>query len=230
MCILGEPTDMQMVLAHYGSLWVRLKMQGLYVHTAFSQTRQRQTSVRRMQDVLEFINAWIPTWEECACYGDHRGIVNVGSIRAGEPWRASRTPAEAEICMDLRVPPTMPMQDARRIVKDFFLNLAQQFPDYGLDFETYVSVPGAEISEDHELVKTIDAAHTRIMGTPPARAVVQWCSDASVMSRFGIETLNYGPSSGERDAEGEKVAIDTLTSITKIYALAAAEICGTHED
>ena len=230
MCILGEPTDMQMVLGHYGSLWVRLKMQGLYVHTAFSQTRQRQTSVRRMQDVLEFINAWIPTWEECACYGDHRGIVNVGSIRAGEPWRASRTPAEAEICMDLRVPPTMPMQDARRIVKDFFLNLAQQFPDYGLEFETYVSVPGAEISEDHELVKTIDRAHTRIMGTPPARAVVQWCSDASVMTRFGIETLNYGPSSGERDAEGEKVAIDTLTNITKIYALAAAEICGAHED
>ena len=132
--------------------------------------------------------------------------------------------------MDLRVPPTMPMQEARRIVKHFFLNLKQQFPDYGLEFETYVSVPGAEISEDHELVKTIDRAHTRIMGTPPARAVVQWCSDASVMTRFGIETLNYGPSSGERDAEGEKVAIDTLTSITKIYALAAAEICGAHED
>src|SRR2546422_5912651 len=230
MCILGEPTDMQMVLAHYGTLWVRLKMQGLYVHTAFSQTRQRQTSVRRMQDVLEFINAWIPTWEDCACYGDHRGIVNVGSVRAGEPWRASRTPAEAEICMDLRVPPTMPMQEARRIVKDFFLNLTQQFPEYGLEFETYVSVPGAEICEDHELVKTIDGAHTRIMGAPPARAVVQWCSDASVMTRFGIETLNYGPSSGERDSEGEKVAIDTLTNITRIYALAAAEICGAHED
>ena len=68
------------------------------------------------------------------------------------------------------------------------------------------------------------------MGTPPPRATVQWCSDASVMTRFGIETLNYGPSSGERDAEGEKVTIDTLTNITKIYALAAAEICGAHED
>ena len=64
------------------------------------------------------------------------------------------------------------------------------------------------------------------MGTPPLRSSVQWCSDASVMTRFGIETLNYGPSSGERDAEGEKVAIETLTQITKIYALAAAEICG----
>ena len=41
MCILGEPTDMQMVLGHYGSLWVKLTMHGLYVHTAFSQKRQR---------------------------------------------------------------------------------------------------------------------------------------------------------------------------------------------
>jgi acetylornithine deacetylase len=230
MCILGEPTDMQMVLGHYGSLWVRLKIHGLYVHTAFSQTRQRETSVRRMQNVLEYINDWIPTWEVRTCYGEHRGIVNVGSVRAGEPWRASRTPAHAEICVDLRVPPTMPMQEARRTVKDFFLNATERFPDYGLEFETYVSVPGAEISEDHELVKTIETMHTKIMGTPPPRATVQWCSDASVMTRFGIETLNYGPSSGERDAEGEKVTIDTLTNITKIYALAAAEICGAHED
>ena len=48
------------------------------------------------------------------------------------------------------------------------------------------------------------------------------------MTRFGIETLNYGPSSGPRDAEGEKVAIETLLNTTKIYALAAAEICGAH--
>jgi acetylornithine deacetylase/succinyl-diaminopimelate desuccinylase-like protein len=106
------------------------------------------------------------------------------------------------------------------------LSLERRFPTYGLEFETYVSVPGAEISEDHELVKTIEATHTKVMGTPPVRSTVQWCSDASVMTRFGIETLNYGPSSGERDAEGEKVAIQTLTQITRIYALAAAEICG----
>ena len=68
--------------------------------------------------------------------------------------------------------------------------------------------------------------HTRVMGSAPKRTTVQWCSDASVMTRYGIETLNYGPSSGERDQEGEKVAIQTLVNVTKVYALAAAEICG----
>ena len=36
MCILGEPTDMQIVLAHYGSVWVRIGVRGNYVHTAFA--------------------------------------------------------------------------------------------------------------------------------------------------------------------------------------------------
>jgi acetylornithine deacetylase len=226
MCILGEPTDMQMVLGHYGSLWVRLTTHGLYVHTAFSQSRQRDTSIRRMQDVLAAVYEWVPSWEAKSSYEGHKGIVNVGCIRGGHPWRASRTPERTDLCLDLRVAPTMPLQEARRAAKQLFLELRKRYPDYGLEFETYVSVPGAQIGENHELVKTIEAAHTRVMGSPPQRATVQWSSDASVMTRYGIETLNYGPSSGERDAEGEKVAIRTFVNITQIYALAAAEICG----
>jgi len=64
------------------------------------------------------------------------------------------------------------------------------------------------------------------MGKPPERDVVTWCSDASVLTRYGVETVNYGPSSGPRDKEGEKVSIKTLVDITKIYALTAAELCG----
>lgn len=228
MCILGEPTDLQIVLGHYGSVWVRIATHGPYVHTAFSQGRQRDTSIRRMQDVLAAVYEWAPSWETKSFYAGHKGIVNVGCIRGGHPWRASRTPERTDIFLDLRVPPTMPLQDARRAAKQLFLELRERFPDYGLEFETYVSVPGAQISENHELVKTIESFHTRVMGSPPRRTTVQWSSDASVMTRYGIETLNYGPSSGERDAEGEKVAIRTLVDITKVYALAAAEICGAN--
>jgi acetylornithine deacetylase/succinyl-diaminopimelate desuccinylase-like protein len=118
------------------------------------------------------------------------------------------------------------MNDARREIQQVFLSLEKQRPDWGLEFETYVSVPGARIREDHEMIKAIDANHDRIMGKLPEREVVAWCSDASVLSRYGIQTVNYGPSSGPRDAEGEKVRIKTLVDITKIYALTAAELCG----
>ena len=118
------------------------------------------------------------------------------------------------------------MAEARRDIQTVFFDLEKQHPDWGLEFETYVSVPGARISEDHEMIAAIDANHARVMGKAPERQVVTWCSDASVLTRYGIETVNYGPSSGPRDAEGEKVNIKTLVDITKIYALTAAQLCG----
>jgi acetylornithine deacetylase len=226
MCILGEPTDMHVVLEHFGSLWVRISCTGIYVHTAFCEGREEMNSIRRMYELMEPIMKWIAAWEKKASYGGRKAVVNLGGIRGGHAWRASRTPEKTDLFLDVRVPPTIPMAEARRDIQQVFFELEKQHPDWGLEFETYVSVPGARISEEHEMIKAIDANHERIMGKPPGREVVTWCSDASVLTRYGIETVNYGPSSGPRDAEGEKVKIKTLVDITKIYALTAVELCG----
>lgn len=228
MCILGEPTDMQLVLGHYGSLWVRLSTHGPYMHTGFSAGRQGENSIRRMHDVLKVVLDWSATWQEKAAYGDKKGVVNLGGIRGGHPGRASRTPERTDLFLDVRLPPTMSLNEARRGVQELVTVLRDRYPDYGIEFETYVSVPGAEISDQHELVKAIQTNHRRVTGESPRRSTVLWCSDASVLSRYGIATVNYGPSSGPRDAEGEKVRIKTLLDITKIYALTAAQLCGAH--
>jgi len=225
MCILGEPTDMHLVLEHFGSMWVRISCTGIYVHTAFCEGREEMNSIRRMHTLMEPILKWIAVWESKASYGGKKAIVNLGGIRGGHAWRASRTPEKTDLFLDVRVPPTISMNDARREVQSLFLKLEKQHPDWGLKFETYVSVPGARIDERHEMIRAIEANHERIMGKPPEREVVTWCSDASVLSRYGVETVNYGPSSGPRDEEGEKVKIQTLVDITRIYALTAAELC-----
>ena len=226
MCILGEPTDMHVVLEHFGSMWVRISCTGIYVHTAFCEGREEMNSIRRMHALMEPIMEWIAEWERKAAHGGKKAIVNLGGIRGGHPWRASRTPEKTDLFLDVRVPPTIPMNEARRDIQELFRELERKHPDFGLEFETFVSVPGARIDENHEMVRAIEANHERIMGKPPEREVVTWCSDASVLSRYGIETVNYGPSSGPRDKQGEKVKIQTLVDITKIYALTAAETCG----
>jgi acetylornithine deacetylase len=229
MCILGEPTDMHVVLEHFGSMWVRISCTGIYVHTAFCEGREEMNSIRRILELTPPILDWIATWEKKAAYGGKQAIVNLGGIRGGHAWRASRTPEKADLFLDVRVPPTIPMADARRDIQQVFFDLQGKHPDWGLEFETYVSVPGARISEEHEMIRAIDRNHARITGKPPEREVVTWCSDASVLSRYGVETVNYGPSSGPRDKEGEKVRIQTLIDITKIYALTAAELCGVNQ-
>jgi acetylornithine deacetylase/succinyl-diaminopimelate desuccinylase-like protein len=221
MCILGEPTENKVVLAHFGSLWLRLSTSGPFIHTAFSSGRQDENSIVRMGPVLERVLEWLPSWEGRMSYGDVRGVANVGGIEGGFGWRASRTPHRTDLFLDLRVPPDVAMAEAKREALEFARSLD------GVEAEVYVTAPGATIEESHALVGAIDESHAEVFGSPPERDVVRWFSDASVLTRYGIETVNYGTSSGLPDAElGENLAIDGLVKTAAVYAGAAMRVCG----
>jgi len=229
MCILGEPTESKVVLGHFGSLWLRISTQGPFIHTAFSEGKREQNSIVRMREVLDAVLEWIPTWEDDP-ENAHRGakaIVNVGAIEGGFGWRVSRTPHRTDLFLDVRVPPTKEMAAARSQVLDFVRTLRERFPDYGIEGEVYVTAPGAEISEDHPLVGALDAAHAEVFDSPPERDVTRWFSDASVLTRYGIATVNYGTSTGLLDtAKGENLEIAGLVKTAEVYARAAMKVCG----
>jgi acetylornithine deacetylase len=221
MCILGEPTENKLVLAHFGSLWLRLSTHGPFVHTAFSVGRRDENSILRMRPVLDAVLDWLPRWEEEMSYGDVRGVANVGAIEGGFGWRASRTPHRTDLFLDLRVPPDVPMADARRRALEFARSLD------GVEAEVYVTAPGAEIEEAHPVVAALREAHEEVFGAPADRDVTRWFSDASVLTRYGIPTVNYGTSSGLPDTElGENLGIDGLVKTAEVYARAAIRVCG----
>jgi len=228
MCILGEPTEQKIVLGHYGAIWMRISTSGPFIHTAFSEGRRDETSIVRMRNVLDAVLEFAPGWEELTSYGGKKGIVNIGAISGGFPWRVSRTPHRTDLFVDFRVPPTMPMAEARTALVDFVRNLRARFPDHGIESEIYVTAPGSEIAEDHSLVGAIDEAHAEIFGVKPERDTVRWFSDASALTRYGIESVNYGTSSGLPDPVlGENLDIDGLVKIANVYALVAQRICET---
>ena len=221
MCILGEPTESKLVLAHFGALWLRLSTTGPFVHTAFSMGRLEENSIVRMRAVLDRVLEWLPQWEEEMSYGDMRGVANVGAISGGFGWRVSRTPHRTDLFLDLRVPPDAEMADARRRALEFARGLD------GVDAEVYVTAPGARIDESHPLVGALADSHEEVFGAAPERDVTRWFSDASVLTRYGIATVNYGTSSGLPDAElGENLEIEGLVKTAEVYARAARRVCG----
>lgn len=229
MCLLGEPTEGKIVLGHFGSLWLRLTTRGAFVHTAFSEGRQGENAILRLREVLDAVLEWIPTWEDDPenAYRGAKAIVNVGALHGGFGWRVSRTPHRADLFLDVRVPPTKPMAVARRQVLDMVRGLAERFPAYEVAGEVYVTAPGAEIAEDHPLVAAIDASHAEVFGAPPERDVTRWFSDASVLARYGVPTVNYGTSTGLLDTtDGENLEIEGLAKTAETYARVAMRVCG----
>jgi acetylornithine deacetylase/succinyl-diaminopimelate desuccinylase-like protein len=229
MCLLGEPTEGKVVLGHFGALWLRIRVHGDFIHTAFSEGRRDRNSILRAREVLDGVLDWIPTWEddEANAYRGAKAIVNVGAVEGGFGWRASRTPHHTDLFLDVRVPPTKAMAVARREVLDMVRGLAERFPDFGVEGEVFVTAPGAEIEEGHELVAAIDAAHAEVWDEVPARDVTRWFSDASALTRYGVPTVNYGTSTGLMDVElGENLEIEPLVKTAEVYARVAMEVCG----
>jgi len=229
MCLLGEPTEGKVVLGHFGALWLRIRVHGNFIHTAFSEGKRDQNSILRMHEVLAAVGEWIPTWENdpTNAYRGAKAIVNVGAIAGGFGWRVSRTPHHTDLFLDIRVPPTKPMAVARREVLELVRSLAARFPGHGIEGQVYVTAPGAEIEESHELVGAIDAAHAEVFGEAPGRDVTRWFSDASALTRYGIPTVNYGTSTGLMDVElGENLEIDGLVRTAEVYARIAMRVCG----
>jgi acetylornithine deacetylase len=221
VCILGEPTENKVVLAHFGTIWLRLSTRGPFVHTAFSAGHLQDNSIVKMRGVLDRVLQWLPSWEEEMSYRGVRGVANVGAVQGGFGWRVSRTPHRTDLFVDLRVPPDVPMAQARRRALAFARSLE------GVEAEVYVTAPGAEIDEGNAVVRALDEAHAEVFGSPPERDVTRWFSDASVLTRYGIATVNYGTSSGLPDARlGENLAIDGLVRTAEVYARAAMNVCG----
>ena len=229
MCILGEPTESKIVLGHFGSLWLRISTRGPFIHTAFSEGKRDQNAIVRLRDVLDAVLEWIPTWEGDPenAYRGASAIVNVGAVEGGFGWRVSRTPHRADLFLDVRVPPTKEMATARAEVLGMVRGLAERFPEHGVEGEVYVTAPGAEIDDVHPLVSALDEAHAEVFGERPDRDVTRWFSDASVLTRYGIATVNYGTSTGLLDTvQGENLEIAGLVKTAEVYARAAMKVCG----
>ena len=120
----------------------------------------------------------------------------------------------------------MTLPEARAALRELVLGLRARFPDFGIEWEIYVTVPGAEIDDGHLIVAALDAAHTEVFGEAPERDTVHWASDASVLTRYGIPSVNYGTSSGLPGPDGENVRVKDLVALARIYGLTIASVCG----
>ena len=230
MCLLGEPTEGKVVLGHFGALWLRIRVHGDFIHTAFSEGKRGENSILRMHEVLGAVQEWIPTWEDdpgervSRRKGDRQRRRDRGRLRlAGLADAAPHRPF-----LDVRVPPTKPM--ARRAPRGARHGARARGAVPRLRRRGRGLRDGAGCGDRRGARarrRRSTRAHEEVFGETPGRDVTRWFSDASALTRYGIPTVNYGTSTGLMDVElGENLEIDGLVRTAEVYARVAMRVCG----
>lgn len=229
-CILGEPTNQKLVLAHAGSAWIKIDVPGMLAHTAWADPTQN--AIVRSTRIVEALNRWIPGYQKKHTKGDFYPRVNIAAIEGGWPWRGARSPDSCTLYVDVRMPPDMLPIQALREVREVVAGVQSANDGVEANIDLYCSNPGTSVSEDCELVRHIDIAHLAELGCKPDRVIENWYSDAAHMNRYGIPSVNYGAAGRIRTGgagwsanQGEHVHIGDLLAMTRAYARLIVSIC-----
>ena len=198
LAIAGEPTNLKVVSAHKGNLWIRLSTKGRAAHGSTPQ--HGNNAINRMSPILVALTSDYP---ELLSKKIHPLLgsptISIGTIRGGS--QPNVVPDSCEIDIDRRTIPGETDASVKKEMKTLFDKLKINRPD----FSVTRSVPCPPLDTDPSLsiVQSFLKASNRrkTIGVP-------YFTDASPISMGGTPSLVYGPGNiAQAHAKNEWVCL-----------------------
>ena len=182
LAIVGEPTKLQVVTAHKGSLWLELETRGRAAHGATPQLGKNAVhEMARIVDILETDYASQLRRQKHKLLGT--ATVNVGSICGGT--QPNIVPDSCAIQIDRRTLPGETEAGVRREITA--LLRAKKLSAY-ISTRKLGPAPALETNPKLPLVQSF----LRSIGQSHSAGVNYFC-DAAVLSAGGIPSVVFGP-------------------------------------
>ena len=189
--IAGEPTDLNVVHAHKGSVWATLRTRGHAVHA--SRPGSGDNAIYKMSEAVECIRHEIlPALAAMSDPVLGSPTISVGTIRGGS--KVNIVPDFCEAVVDMR---TIPGQD----ISLFETLVRQRVPDIE------ISLSGsAPLFTDpaHPLIRCFQSCGAELAGAP-------WFCDAAVFATHGSAAVAIGPGNiAQAHTADEYISVDDL--------------------
>src|SRR5277367_1533528 len=182
LAIIGEPTKLQVVTAHKGSLWLELETRGKAAHGATPQFGKNAVhEMARIVDLLETDYAAQLRKRKHKLLGT--ATVNVGTISGGT--QPNIVPDVCKISIDRRTLPGETEASVKNEIKRFLAakNLSAQMVDKK-------SAPAVPLETNHKL--PLVQKFMKCVGQSKPLGVHFFC-DAAILSAGGIPSVVFGP-------------------------------------
>ncbi len=217
-CILTEPSDLELVLAHKGFVWLEVVTRGVAVHG--SRWQEGVSAIGRMARIVAELERFDreelrprrhsllgPPSLHCATIAGGTGFSTyAGECRLKVERRTLPGEAPAQVQREIE-------EAVRRAGEEADVRIAFERPPLVCD-------AGAEVAR---AVRTAAAAVT---GHAPRESGVAYWMDAAVFAGAGIPAVDYGGAGGGAHSAQEWTVVDSWVTTARVIAQAACDFCG----
>jgi acetylornithine deacetylase/succinyl-diaminopimelate desuccinylase family protein len=212
--IVGEPTDLDPVIAQKGALWLRISTIGKSAHG--SRPHLGINAIEKMKKAIDQLNS-ISLEEEHPLLG--KPTFSIGTIQGGA--KINVVPERCEIEVDRRMLPSEERERVLREIKEAFDSLQLQDPSFQYQIEEIDFAEPSEINPDEEIVKISVEAIGEVRGEMPKIKGFSGFTDSRFyIKECRIPTLILGPGGVDQShTANESVEVDVLVQAAHIYAL-----------
>jgi acetylornithine deacetylase/succinyl-diaminopimelate desuccinylase-like protein len=233
MCIIGEPTGLQLQIGNAGLIWARVSVDGKATKFVLAACK-----------VAQAIQDWEKEYQRNYPHRFMLPTVQIGAIDGGNAFKPGTRPTTDIFVIVKTLPGAVPLAIKRDLetVCERIRKRESDILDIRVDL--YLSTGGYEISKSEYVVKAMAQAHKTVFAKPiPYAKPIRYgiTSDGSRIAAYGVPAITYGPGFGthlvdptETRAPAEwdtpsgvrrGVGIDNMVNCTKVYAAAALDIC-----
>jgi acetylornithine deacetylase len=220
--IVAEPTQLQLIVAHKGFVWLEVETQGVAAHG--SRPDLGVDAILKMGGVLAGLEALQqslqarPTHPRLGCASLHASLIQGGQ-------ELSTYPERCLLSIERR---TLPGETPASVEAEIQATLQQQGqidPAFHAVLRTGLSRSPLETPEDAAVVQAVSHAGASVLGRPPELAGVAYWTDAATLWAAGIPSVLFGPSGGGAHAVEEWVELDSVTACAEVYLETARRFC-----
>jgi acetylornithine deacetylase/succinyl-diaminopimelate desuccinylase-like protein len=212
--LVGEPTDLDLVICQKGALWFRISTIGKSAHG--SRPHQGVNAIEKMMRLINRLSS-ISMEKEHPMLG--KPTLNIGTIRGGT--KVNIVPDRCEIEVDRRMLPSERKEEVLIEIKEALNLLQSQDPYFQYRMEEIDFAEPSEINPDEEIVKMGVEAVQEVRGEKPKIRGFSGFTDARFyINQCHIPTLILGPGEvGQSHTTDESVEVDSLIQAAQIYGL-----------
>lgn len=211
--IVGEPSDLDVVRAHNGLLWVFMVANGEAAHG--SAPWVGINAIDRMMEVIGDLRKAISVFPPHPVTGPMS--LNLGTIKGGD--LPNRVPETCEAVADIRLAPPVALADVKKVIEPIFETREWLSHSYGKSKECL------DTDEKSPLVKAVieSAADMGIDGK--ILGMRGWTEAESFSTMLGIDAVVCGPGSMQQaHSSNEFVLISQTQQAAELYVRAVEKV------